>query len=267
MKFCSECGERLPSPAGRFCSACGHRLVVGDRVDSGNDQYISGMDVLVGKGWSAMEAGAAEQAEALFAQALEYGWPGGPMGLAALYEMQGRLPEALEAAERAFTLADDSVSDEQAIHFRTGAALKSAEITAQLLRNESATSIGRLEQEPSAPTVDVGGQTGSLRERFALYIKFLVSTDGIDAEMALLGAELGAKMFKVMGASAQGGPNYGRMLECLAFLAQFGDADQKRQAIEEVNWWFDRWGRDLPISVMTYEPVQWVIAELRPGDN
>jgi hypothetical protein len=264
MKFCSECGARLPQPLGRFCSECGNPLGSTEPRADDMSGHREEMRALIARGWDLLDAGAFEQAQLTFRQAADQGWIGGVLALGTLYENQGRVAEAYETAERAFQMADESEPSDEILLFKTGAALDAARRSAMLLNDAADSTLTQI-QQGAFETADASWRdVGVLQVKFAAYIKFLVSTDDIDAEMALLGAELGAQRFKFQGASESGGPNYGRMLECLAFLAQHGSATQQSQAIEEVRWWFDRWGDGLPISVVTYEPVAWVIEELRP---
>lgn len=226
MKYCSECGARIPKPLGRFCSECGNPLVsIEPRADD-VPGHREEMRALIARGWDLLEARAFDQAQVIFRQAADQGWIGGVLALGTLYENQGRIGEAFAAAERAFQMADASEPSDETLLLKTGAVLDSARRSAMLLKDAADSTLTQI-QQGAFETADASWRdVGVPKVKFAAYIKFLVSTDDIDAEMALLGAELGAQRFKFHGSSESGGPNYGRMLESLAFLAQHGSPTQ-----------------------------------------
>jgi hypothetical protein len=119
-----------------------------------------------------------------------------------------------------------------------------------------------LELATASPTSEIGAGDPILR-RVPPYIDFLLTTDGLDAETAVLGAEFGAGFFAMFGHAGGAGAHYGRMLDCLSFIIQWGSPEQKRSAVGQIAEYANRWGARLPISVLTWPSAMALLEDLR----
>ncbi len=258
MNFCPDCGAKLVLPPGHFCSECG--IALGTRTVAAVGAASIDRDSLiavVGKGWDLLESGNSAEAELAFRSAGELGWPGGWLSLSHVFETQSRVAEASECAERAFNEADALLGEDDRLVVKAAAALGAARCLMRL-----ASEVARKEIADLVSGSEIGAGS-EIMSRVPKYFDFLLTADGIDAETAVLGAELGGKFFMMFGQDGGAGANYGRMLDCLGFVAQWGTAQQQESALEQIRSYVDRWGPNLPISVVTSPDAMWLLEQLR----
>lgn len=259
MKFCPECGSSIGQPPGRFCSECGaslHAPLSTSPPSASEDR--NALIAMVGAGFDLLEAGNAAAAEATFATAGDKGWPGGWLGLSHLYESQSRFEPAAHFAERAFSEADALPSEADRLSIKAGAALGAARCLVQVGSEGARQALSGL----SAGS-DMDEAYLAYGRRVPKYLDFLLTTDGIDAETAVLGAEFGTRFFTMFGSDGTPGANYGRMLVCLGFVGQWGDAEQQVNALGTIRHFVHQWGSSLPISVASSPDAMRLLDDLR----
>ena len=221
MKFCPECGISLTQPPALYCSQCGSQLgSVKTNIQVEKGLSREDLIALVGEGWNLLEAGDQDEAAKCFQKAGVLGWPGGWLSLSHIHQSQARFAEASEFAERAFREADGLTQLEDRLSVKAGAALGAAQCLVGWASNIAEQELDRL-----SPNSEVGAGS-SIMQRVPSYVDYLLTTDGLDAETAVLGAEFGASFFMTFGHDGSAGSHYGRMLDCLGFVLYWGNPQQ-----------------------------------------